>query len=183
MIRKLLNYFLFLYRYICICRGNKTTYLRSLGATIGERCDIFTSVRNFGSEPWLIEIGNKVTLTAGTLLITHDGASRLFRDSMPGMSRFGNRFGTIRILDNSFVGVNVIILPGITIGPNSIVGSGSVVTKDVPPNSVVAGNPARTICTVDEYITSYKKKMIPIAAANRGELRVELTQKLWGQSR
>ncbi|MBB3938026.1 acyltransferase [Aureimonas phyllosphaerae] len=50
-----------------------------------------------------------------------------------------------RIGDDCFIGARSIILPGITIGSGSIVGSGSVVTKDVPPHSIVAGNPAKVI--------------------------------------
>lgn len=53
--------------------------------------------------------------------------------------------------DNVFIGANCTILPNVTIGKNSIVGSGSVVTKDIPKNSVVAGNPAKVICTIDDF--------------------------------
>lgn len=65
---------------------------------------------------------------------------------------FGNRYDKIRILDNCFIGINVIIMPGVTIGPNSIVGAGSVVTKAVPHESVVVGNPAKILCTLTQYI-------------------------------
>ena len=76
-----------------------------------------------------------------------------------------------------------IILPDVTIGPNSIVGAGSIVVKDVPPNTVVAGVPAREVATVDEYIEKYKAKMIPINAKNRQDLRQELTNHFWGEER
>ena len=48
----------------------------------------------------------------------------------------------VRICDNAWIGMNAIILKGVTIGENSIVAAGAVVTKDVPPNVIVAGNPA-----------------------------------------
>jgi acetyltransferase-like isoleucine patch superfamily enzyme len=165
------------------CRGDRVAYLRFLGARIGEGCSIYTEPHNFGTEPWLIEVGDNVTLGQGVLLITHDGTSRLFRDHLPGMNRFGNRFGTIVIHDNCFIGNNVILLPGIEIGPDSAVGAGSVVTTTVPPQTIVAGNPARPIKTLDEYIESYLRRMIPLEAATRKALRRELTTKLWGYER
>jgi acetyltransferase-like isoleucine patch superfamily enzyme/O-antigen/teichoic acid export membrane protein len=169
-------------RYV-VFRGNKIAYLRHLGVRIGKDCDILNTVKNFGTEPWLIEIGQRVTLAEGVLLYTHDGANRVFRDRLPNSSRWGNRFGTIRILDNCFIGANAIIMPGVQIGPDSIVGAGSVVTNDVPPQTVVAGVPAQFLCSLDEYIERYQHKMIPITATDRRELRRELTHWLWGETR
>ena len=165
-------------------RGNKIAYLRHLGVRIGQNCTLVNSIQDYGSEPWLIELGNHVQIAHGVVFITHDGASRLFRHRVPGASLlWGNRFGTVRVLDNSFIGVNALVLPGVQIGPNSIVGAGSVVSKDVPPDSVVAGVPARLICSLEEYVQRYEQKMIPIEALDRQALRRELTQKLWGEPR
>ncbi len=170
-------------QYYLIHRGNKVDYLRGLGVRIGGDCEILTDASNFGTEPWLIEIGRRVTLTQGVILLTHDGANRVFRHMLAESSRWGNRFGPIRVLDNSFVGANSILMPGVTIGPNSIVGVGSVVNKDVAPNTVVAGVPARPICSLEEYVERYRQKMIPIHASNRSELRRELTRRFWGEER
>lgn len=164
-------------------RGNKTAYLRYSGVRIGNSCQILNRVEGFGSEPWLIEIGNNVTIAAGVYLLTHDGASRLFRNTIVNSSPFGNRFGRISILDNCFIGVNSVVLPGITIGPNSIVGAGSVVSKNVPPNTVVGGNPAKELSNLDEYIVKYNTRFIHILARNRKELRKELTLHFWGKER
>lgn len=184
LIRKIRSKFEYQWNYLIKCKGDKIRYLRSQGVRIGEGCDILCSAENFGSEPWLIEIGNNVTFCDGAVPLTHDAASRLFRKVNPDMNaRYGNRFGTIRILDNCFIGINTLILPGITIGPNSVVGTGSVVTKNVAPGMVVAGNPAHEICTLEEYIERYRRKMIPLVAESREELRRELTRKLWGEER
>lgn len=164
-------------------RGNKITYLRTQGVKIGDNCQLLNQPFNFGTEPWLIEIGDKVTITNGVFLITHDASSRLFRDTLPDSSPFGNRFGKILIHNNCFVGINSIILPDVSIGPNSIVGAGSVVNKDVPPNTVVAGVPARPICSLDDFIEKYRIKSIPVGAKNRDDLRKELTQFFWGEER
>lgn len=169
--------------YYLQCRGDDTEYLRYLGVRIGQNCSIYTRPHNFGTEPWLVEIGNNVTVGGGVLFLTHDGASRLFRDRLPEMNPFGNRFGTIVVHDNCFIGNNAILLPGIEVGPDSAIGAGSVVTKTVPPQTVVAGNPARPIKTLDEYIESYSRRMIPLDARDRDALRAELTEKLWGERR
>lgn len=152
--------------------------MRRKGMQIGCGCDILSSRFSFGSEPWLIQIGNDVTIASDVKLITHDGSSRLFRNKFPEMSRFGNRFAPIIVEDNVFIGMNALILPGVRIGTNSIVGAGSVVTKDVEANTVVAGNPARKICSMEEYIERFRSKMIPLSATSRSELRAELVSKL-----
>lgn len=169
--------------YYVRCHASRIEYLRFLGARIGERCSIYTDPHNFGTEPWLVEIGDDITLGQGVQLITHDGTSRIFRDRLPEMSPFGNRFDTIVIRDNCFVGNNAILLPGVEIGPDSAVGAGSVVTRSVPPRTIVAGNPARPIKTLDEYVESYRQRMVPLEATDRDALRRELTAKLWGHER
>jgi acetyltransferase-like isoleucine patch superfamily enzyme len=170
-------------KYYIVFKGNRIKYLRSLGVRIGSDCQILNKPINYGSEPWLIEIGDKVTITYGVFLLTHDASSRLFRESLQGSSNFGNRFGAVRVLENCFIGINSIVMPGVTIGPNSIVGAGSVVIKDVPPNRVVAGVPAREISSLEEYIEKYKERMVLIKSTNREDLRKELTLQLWGEER
>lgn len=125
--------------------------MRRQGVKIGDHCDILTNVGNFGSEPYLIRMGNNVTLAEGVLLITHDGATRVFRNLDDRWKKETGLYGCIDIGDNVFIGVNSIILPGVHLGSNCIVGAGAVVTKDVPGDVVVAGNPARIFCPVKEY--------------------------------
>ncbi len=84
-------------------------------------------------------------------------------------------------MDNCFVGVNSIIMPGVIIGPNSIVGAGSVVTRSVAPNSVVAGNPARPLMPLEQYIERYRREMIALVSENRTGLKRELASLLLGQ--
>jgi acetyltransferase-like isoleucine patch superfamily enzyme len=117
---------------------------RFLGVDVGERCRIYTL--NFGSEPFLIKIGNRVTLTSGVKILTHDGAAWLMRDIK------GRRFKYQKVIigNNVFVGVNSIIMPGVIIEENIIVAAGSVVTKSIPSGSIVAGNPAKIIGKFDD---------------------------------
>lgn len=135
-------------RRIVLWRHNDFTiaeHFRGQGARIGSDCRIM--IRSFGSEPFLVTIGNHCTLAPDVSLVTHDGAAWIFTDAEPSLQKFGR----ITIGDNCFIGLRAIIMPGVTIGPNSIVGAGSLVTKNVPPNTVVAGSPARPICDVETY--------------------------------
>jgi len=120
-------------------------YFRKRGARVGKNCRIM--VRSFGSEPYLVSIGDHCTIAPGAVLTTHDGAAWIFTEEFPNLQRFGR----IQIRDNCFIGTRAIILPDVVIGPNSIVGAGAVVTRNVPPGMVVGGCPARPICTVQEY--------------------------------
>jgi acetyltransferase-like isoleucine patch superfamily enzyme len=105
---------------------------------------------DFGPEPYLIKIGKNARIVGGVEFLTHDAVTAVFRDRPEYQGL--RRYDTIEIKDNCFIGSNVAIMPGVTIGPNSIVGVNSVVTKDVPPNTVVGGVPAKYICTIEEYI-------------------------------
>lgn len=128
-------------------------YARKLGVIVGDNCRLVGIKRGqFGSEPYLIQIGNHVTIAAGTSFITHDGGVWILRSKYPDI----DVFGSIRIEDNVFVGMNATLMPGVTIGHDSIVAAGSIVTRDVPPKSIVAGVPAKVIGSVDDY----EKKML-----------------------
>lgn len=125
----------------------KLNKLKRQGVKLGKNISITGKLR-VGSEGYLVEIGDDVTI-AGADILTHDGGIRVIRklEGNPNLKKQG----TVSIKNNSFIGKNSIILPGISIGPNSIVGCGSVVTKNVPPNTVYAGNPAKYICSIEAY--------------------------------
>ncbi len=110
---------------------------------------IFIEAPAFGSEPYLIEIGNNTKITAGARFINHDGAMYTIR-SMENYKDARN-FGRIKIGENCFVGNNCTFLPGSQMGNNCILGAGSVLNSTMPNNSVYAGTPAKFICTIEEY--------------------------------
>lgn len=119
------------------------------GAIIGKDCDIQNI--SFGSEPYLVVIGNHVQITSGTKIFTHGGAWVL-RHKYPDIDVFGK----VVIGDNVYIGNNCLIMPGVTIGKNCVIGAGSVVTKSIPDNVVVAGNPAKIL---DDF-TGFEQKML-----------------------
>jgi len=122
-------------------------FARNKGVALGEGCRILT--RHLGSEPWLISIGNRVTVSSDVVFINHDGSGWLHRDTRGRRYRYAK----IEIGDDVFVGARVIIMPGVRIGSNCVIGAGSVLTKSVPSGTVAAGNPARYVCSYDQFIS------------------------------
>ncbi|MBR3010292.1 MAG: acyltransferase [Prevotella sp.] len=119
-------------------------YAKHIGVSIGDNCLIAT--KGFSTEPYLVTIGNNVQLTVGCQIHTHGGGNCI-REKHPDFDVFGK----VEIQDWAYIGANSQILPGVTIGYGSLVAAGSIVTKSVPPYTVVAGNPAKIICTTEEY--------------------------------
>jgi acetyltransferase-like isoleucine patch superfamily enzyme len=121
-------------------------YAQYFGVRMGKNVRV-TGVLNFPTESFLIDIGDNVTLTNNVTFHTHDGGVGVLRHELKGI----NVFGKIRVGNNVFIGSGATILPNVQIGNNVVVGASAVVTKNVPDNVVVAGNPAKVICTLEEY--------------------------------
>ena len=129
-------------------------YLAKWGGyrSIGEKTSI-----NYGcvvTDPAYTQIGDHVILS-DCVILGHDASINVLNQA------FGKKLdsvGPVVIRDNCFVGHGAIVLPRVTIGPNSIVAAGAVVTKDVPPGVVVGGNPARFICTTEELLQRMEKR-------------------------
>ena len=125
-------------------------YARHLGATIGKNCVIKT--RNWSCESYLVTIGNNCQIANGVTIHTHGGAQAArYLDSSFDV------FGKVVIEDWAYIGAYSQIMPGVTIGEGAMVAAGSVVTKSVPPHTVVGGNPARYICTTEAFYERNKK--------------------------
>jgi acetyltransferase-like isoleucine patch superfamily enzyme len=118
------------------------------GLQIADDCRLI-GMPDFGSEPYLISIGRHVTVSTRVTFINHDGGTWVFRDDP--RYREVIKYGRIVIHENCFIGSGATIMPGVSIGPNAVVAAQSVVTADVPPNSVVGGIPARVLMPVQEY--------------------------------
>lgn len=129
-------------------------YAKKLGVTVGSNCRIY--IFRWGTEPFLITIGDNVTITYGVKILTHDGATCLIYEKE---SRF-YKYAPVVIGNNVFIGVNSIIMPGVEIGDNVIIAAGSVVTKNITENQVIGGNPAKKICTFEQYQKKVKENYI-----------------------
>lgn len=109
-------------------------HLRKTGMRIGEGTEVFartTDILIDTTRPWLIEIGRNVQLTAGVKILTHGYDWAVLK------AKYGDIYGSagkVTIGDDCFIGMNALILKGTTIG-----------------DRVIAGNPARVICTLEAY--------------------------------
>jgi len=118
--------------------------------SIGDHCYIQTDVNI--TDPALVRMGDNVCLT-GCTLFGHDGSIGMVNHAY-GLKL--DAVGKVDIGSDVFIGYQAIIMPGVTIGDKVIVGAGSVVTGDVPSNSVVHGAPARRVCSLDDLVR-YRK--------------------------
>ena len=138
----------FLYR----LRGEYTTEkLISMGMTVGKNFGRLNGVILDPSHCWLITIGDNVTMAPRVHILCHDASTKQFLNL--------TKIGRVTIGDNVFIGAESVVLPGVTIGNNVIIGANSTVTHDVPDNTVVAGSPARIICTLEEHLAKERSRM------------------------
>lgn len=124
-------------------------FAKHIGVKIGENS--IYGKEHWSSEPYLITVGSNCQLS-NCRIFTHGGA-RVVRNIYPDFDVFGR----VTIGDWVYIGTNSLIMPGVSIGDNVLVAAGSVVTKSIPSGYVVAGNPARIICTIEQYYERNKK--------------------------
>lgn len=129
-----------------IFRRDRIVWLVKQGLTAGKNFSMLEDVYIDPSHLWLIVIGNDVTLAPRTQILAHDASTKRHLGK--------TRLGKVVIGDRVFVGASAIILPGVTVGSEVIIGAGSVVTTDIPSGVVVAGNPARVICSLSEFLAN-----------------------------
>lgn len=110
---------------------------------IGENVNIdFNSIE--GLYPWLIEIGSNILFAPGVKILAHDASTQMHLGKA--------KIGRVTIGDNVYIGLNSTVLCNNKIGNNIIIGAGSILTTDIPDNSVYAGNLAKYICSYYEYM-------------------------------
>lgn len=103
------------------------------------------------SHCWLITIGDNVTLAPRVHILAHDAST---------CHHLGYaRIGRVDIGNNVFIGAESVVLPGVGIGNDCVIGANSTVTKSIPDGMVVVGNPAKIICTTQEFVERNKKRM------------------------
>lgn len=139
-----------------------TRILQNEGFDIGEGT-LFYSPGTLAIDrerPWMLKIGKYCKITRGCTILTHDYSRSVLRRKF---GIFVGEAAMTEIGDNVFIGVNSIILMGAKIGSNVIIGAGSVVTKNIPDNVVAAGNPAKIVCTLDDFFQRRKDRELTAA--------------------
>lgn len=140
---------------IIIGKIDPIKYAKKIGVNFSGEVHIYGHV-HWGTEPWIITLGDNVHITNGVNFITHDGGTLLFRGEIPDLEITA----PIVIGNDVYIGNNVTLLPGVTVGNRVVIGASAIITKDIPDNSVVVGVPARVVETVDEYLEKIKKKSV-----------------------
>lgn len=125
--------------------------LKQLGMHIGEGVNLPASTTIDVSHCFLISIGDWCGFGPDCVILAHEGQFDEFLDA--------GRIGRVTIHPHSHIGARSVILPGVEIGPRTIVGANSLVTRSLPPDTVCAGSPARVLCTLDEYLDRHREAM------------------------
>jgi len=133
-------------------------YLRKKGVAIGKGTMFYGRIGIDLVEPSLLEVGENCRFTDGVQILTHGYEWVVLREKYGELHLASPE--KVVIEDNVFIGKNSIILKGVRIGKNTIIGAGSVVTKDIPADSVAAGNPCKVIMNLDEYWEKMKSECV-----------------------
>ena len=152
MIKKLiLKIYTFLKK--CINPDQRTDLERAIddGLTVGKDFKCLGGAIIDPGHASLITIGDNVTFAPNVHILAHDASTR--------RALGYTMLGKVEIGNDVFIGANSTVLLGVTIGDGSIIGANSLVSHDVPPNCVYAGNPAKMLMTTEEYYEKRRKQM------------------------
>lgn len=142
-----------------LAKFRQVDYARLIGVHMGTDIHIYGNAKKmFGTEPWAITLGSHVHITDGVRFVNHDGGTLIFRDSIPDLEITKR----ITVGDYVYIGIETVILPGVKIGNHCVIGARSVVTRDIPDNSVAVGVPARVIESTEEYLEKLKENSLHV---------------------
>lgn len=167
-----------------IVRGGGTSpekatmdYCFAHGFTAGKNFKYYGGYPIDANWPWLISVGDDVMLSSNIRILAHDAST--------GKAGAHTKIGIVRIGNNVFIGADSIVLCNTRIGDNVIIGAGSVVTHDVPSNSIYAGNPARFVCSFDEFQEKHLKNLEtkPYFSEHRWDEWANASEKEWQEMR
>ena len=125
--------------------------LRSLGMVIGKDVWLPSSTWIDNDYCFLISIGDHCGFGEECHILAHDAQMDEFLDAA--------RIGRVIVHPSCHIGARTVILPGVEIGPKTIVGANSVVSKSLPPETVCAGSPAKVICSLEEYLEKHRQRL------------------------
>ena len=166
-----------------------TRSIRKRTQYVKENNIFYTMGENCVWGPWLvplypkmIKLHNNVVVHKTAKIVTHDVINGFLKKSRPDCD-FGpeERVGCVELMDNVYIAMNVTVMPDVRIGPNCIITAGSVVTSDIPENSIASGNPAKVIGRFDMYMALRrmgKGSMIPF---KNQELPESVADEMWSR--
>ena len=150
-------------------------YAKEIGVILKGKVYFHTTpVGMFGSEPWMITLGDGVHITSEVRFITHDGGTLPLRKEIPDLEITK----PITVGNDVFIGVRSLIMPGVNIGNRCIIAAGSVVTKDIPSGEVWGGVPAHFIKSTDDYLEKLKKESLHLGHL-KGEEKANELKKIY----
>lgn len=135
-------------------------FLRKKGVIIGDKIDFHGGTKNISidiTRPSLVSIGSNISFNKNFTLLTHDWGGYVIRNKF---KEFIPSSGPVKIGSNIVFGRNVTVLKGVTIGDNCIIGLNSIITNDIPANSIAIGSPARVVSTLEDYYKKRKKQAV-----------------------
>jgi maltose O-acetyltransferase len=127
------------------------TRLRAQGMHIGKDVWLPASTWIDNDYCFLISIGDHCGFGEECHILAHDAQMDEFLDA--------GRIGQVVIHPSCHIGARTVVLPGVEIGPRTIVGANSVVSQSLPPDTVCVGSPARVICTLEEYLQKHRRRL------------------------
>lgn len=161
-------------RFMFILSGDdRAAYLKNKNVLRGAGENVFFQPRKMPNDPNLIKFHNNISVASGVTFISHDVMHRVF--NVKNQASLSLHEGCIEIMDNVFIGSNAIILPDVRIGPNAIVAAGAIVTKDVPPGTIVGGVPAKVVGSFEDL----EHRRLNEPNAFDGKSRREIDELLW----
>jgi maltose O-acetyltransferase len=125
--------------------------LKAMGMHLGQGVNLPASTWIDTSHCFLISIGDWCGFGEQCLILAHDGQMDEFLDA--------GLIGKVTIHESCHFGSRSVILPGVEVGPRTIVGANSVVSKSLPPDTVCAGVPAKVICSLDDYLARHREQI------------------------
>lgn len=127
-------------------------YLLKAGLKLGQNVVNYSAYGIDSEYPWLISIGDNTIISTNVKILAHDASTGRFAVNY-------SKVGRVTIGKNVFIGSGSIVLCNVTIGDNCIIGAGSIVTKNIPANSIVAGNPAQVIGDMETFKQKHSQNL------------------------
>ena len=130
--------------------------------------------------PELIRLGNNVHVHKTAKIVTHDFLNRYLKTRTPDAD-FGHheKLGCVELMDNVYISMNVIVMPDVRINKDCIITAGSVVTSDIPENSLASGNPAKPVGRFDMFVALRKMSRGQSIKVKNQEIEDDVVEEMW----